>query len=261
MPCETGAATGASGEEIFYRIWSPDSEPRAALVLVHGLGEHSGRYEHVAEHLVARGVVVHAYDHLGHGRSGGRRGWMRGYADLLDDLQWFHQRAAAHSAGVPLVLFGHSMGGLIVTTYLLDRAASPDLLVLSSPAIEPVVEEGGRSIDATRLSKDPVVQESYMTDPLVLRERVTEELYYGLIDGLAMLPGRAAEISFPTLLIHGAADAVCSAEGARRYVESFSGGDVTCKLYADGRHEMFNETNRAEVLDDLWAWLDERLPA
>jgi alpha-beta hydrolase superfamily lysophospholipase len=249
-----------TGGESFFRVWEARGTPRGALLLVHGLGEHSGRYEHVGRYLADRGISVFAYDHQGHGQTGGRRGWDEDFGHLLDDLETFHRLVVERAAGLPVVLLGHSMGGLIVTAYMLEKPLKPDLLVLSGPAIVPILDPNDRSIDPTRLSKDPAVWDAYLSDPLILRERVDPELFVKLAEGLHLLPGRAAEISLPVLLIHGQEDRLCSADGAKMYVEGTSSPDITVKMYAEGRHEMFNETNRAEVLADLAAWLDSRLP-
>jgi len=257
---ETGTFGNCVGEDSYYRIWRPDGPSRAGLLLVHGLGEHSGRYEHVAEYLTQKGVTVYALDQLGHGKSGGQTGWIEHFSHFLDDLETFDRLVRRDNGDRPLVLLGHSMGGLIVTAYLLEKPLKPDLLVLSGPAIVPIINPEDRSIDPTRLSKDPALWETYLNDPLTLRERVTDELLWRLADGVHMLPGRAGEIDMPILLIHGEADALCSVEGAKSYVHESGSKDVTVKTYPDGRHEMFNETNKAEVLDDLGRWLDERLP-
>jgi alpha-beta hydrolase superfamily lysophospholipase len=227
--------------------------------LVHGLGEHSGRYDHVGRYLAERGIGVFAYDHQGHGRSEGRRGWVEDFGHLLDDLETFHRFVLERAGGLPLALLGHSMGGLIVTAYMLEKPLKPDLLILSGPAIVPILDPNDRTIDPTRLSKDPAVWEAYLADPLILRERVDPELFVRLGEGLGLLPGRAAEISVPLLLIHGEEDRLCSVEGAKMYVEGTSSSDLTVKTYPSGRHEMFNETNRDEVLVDLVRWLDSRV--
>lgn len=254
-----GEFTGAEGVPIFRRSWLGQGPCRAAMVLAHGMSEHSGRYDPVARYLASRGVAVHSYDHRGHGRSGGALGTVESFAHFLDDLSTFHTLVHAEQPGLPLVLFGHSMGGLIAAAYVLEREPQPDLLVLSGPAIVPIVEPGGRRIDATRLSRCEVQQRAYMEDPLVLRERVQEELLYRLIDGVALLVGRAGEVKQPLLLIHGTDDRLCSAEGAHDWVRASSSPDVTVRLYPEGRHEMLNETNRDEVFADLWEWLDARI--
>lgn len=256
-----GSFAGIGGVSIHRRSWRPAGPGRAVMVLVHGMSEHSARYDHVGLFLAATGIAVHALDHRGHGRSGGETGTVESFDHYLDDLSTFMSLVRAEEPQGPLVLLGHSMGGLIVAAYLLERQPQPDLVVLSGPAIVPIIEAGGRRIDATRLSRDPGVQRAYLEDPLVLRERVKEDLFYRLAEGIGLLVGRAGEIHQPLLLIHGTADPLCSAEGAEMWVRASSSSDVTVKLYHEGRHEMFNEINRDEVLADLGAWLDARIPA
>jgi alpha-beta hydrolase superfamily lysophospholipase len=206
-------------------------------------------------------VAVHALDHRGHGRSGGETGTVESFDHFLEDLSTFMSMVRSEEPDGPLVLLGHSMGGLIVAAYLLEKQPRPDLVVLSGPAIVPVIEAGGRRVDATRLSRDPEVQRAYLEDPLVLRERVKEDLFYRLAEGIGLLVGRSSEVHQPLLLIHGTDDRLCSAEGAEAWVRASSSPDVTVCLYPEGRHEMFNEINRDEVLADLWIWLDARIPA
>src|SRR5690606_36795726 len=134
-----------------------------------------------------------------------------------------------------------SMGGLIVTPYLLERPLRPDLVVLSGPALLPVLDPGDETIDPTRLSRDPAAWEAYLEDPLILRERVQFGLFVAIAHGLQMIVGRAAAIDHPILLLHGSADRLCSAEGAREFVEASSSPDITIKIYEGGRHEMLNE--------------------
>lgn len=251
----------ADGAEIFYRTWPAVPGPRAVIVLVHGMGEHSGRYRHVAEFLSQRGMAVYALDQRGHGLTSGEKGTVGRFEDLLDDLETFMRLAVTEHPGLPLVLFGHSMGGLIVTAYMLERSLLPDYLVLSGPAIVPIFDPADRTIDPTRLSRDPAAWRSYLEDPLVLRERVQDGLFVALAQGLGLLVGRAGQIEVPVLLIHGEADALCSAEGARAYVQSTSSSDATVLVYPGGRHEMLNEINRDDVLEDLWSWLRSRLGA
>jgi len=250
---------GAGGYPIYLRRWRPSVPARASLVLSHGLGEHCGRYEHVARRLVESGVTVYGHDHQGHGKSGGTVGTVENFEDFLEDLATVIGRARSENEGKRLFLLGHSMGGLIATAYVLEKADKPDCLILSGPAIVPLMAAGERTIDATKLSRDPEMQKLYLTDPLVLRERVKDDLYGKLADGLALLPGRAGEISMPILLLHGGDDALCSAEGAEAYVRSTAGDDITVKIYPGGRHESFNEINREQVLEDLVSWVEARI--
>ncbi len=249
---EAGDGTG-----LYWQSWSPPGEPRATVLIVHGMSEHSGRYRPFAELLAGRGLRAEAYDHRGHGRSGGRRGWVARFEDLLDDLEFFVGRARRN--GGTLFMLAHSMGGLVATAYLLAGRPGPDRLVLSGPAIVPLIDGSDRTIDASRLTKDAALQKAYMEDPLILRDRVDPELFLRLFEGVVTLPGRAHEIDLPVLLVQGEDDPLCSAEGARDYVEGFSSTDKTVRIYPGGRHEMLNETNRAEVMEDLWQWIEARL--
>jgi len=257
-----GSFKGAQEVSIFRRAWLPEATtPRAVLVLAHGMSEHSGRYDRLGRFLAAGGVAVHALDHRGHGRSGGEMGTVERFSDFLDDLSTFLSIVRTEHPTGPLVLLGHSMGGLIATAYVLERQPQPDLFILSGPAIVPILERGERRIDATRLTRDLKEQQAYLDDPLVLRERVRDELFVRLAEGVGLLVGRASEISQPLLLIHGMDDRLCSADGAEMYVRMSSSKDVTVKLYPEGRHEMLNEINRDEVMHDIWQWLDARIPA
>jgi acylglycerol lipase len=255
-----GTFTGARGVAIFRRGWLPANAPRAVFALVHGMSEHSGRYDPFGRYLATRGVAVHAYDHRGHGRSGGETGTVEDFGDFLDDLSTFLSTLRAEHPAGPLVLFGHSMGGLIATAYVLERKPQPDLFILSGPAIVPLLAPGERRIDATRLTRDPREQQAYLDDPLILRERVQDSLMVRLAAGIGLLVGRSGEISHPLLLIHGTDDRLCSAEGAEQYVRASSSADVTVRLYPEGRHEMLNEINRDDVMRDIWQWLDARIP-
>jgi len=251
----------ADGTEIFYRTWPALQQARGIVVLVHGMGEHSGRYSQVAQFLAQRGLVTYALDQRGHGLTSGEKGTVGRFDDFLDDLAAFVTLAVGQHPGLPLVMLGHSMGGLIATAYVLERPLAPDYLVLSGPAIVPIFDPAERSIDPTRLTRDPEAWRSYLEDPLVLRERVQDGLYTALAHGLGLLVERAAGIRMPVLLIHGEADVLCSAEGARLYLQGASSPDVTLLVYPEGRHEMLNEINRDDVLEDLWSWLQSRLGA
>jgi len=257
MTHESGHVAAGDGTGLFWQSWLPEGAERATVLLVHGMSEHSGRYRPLAEMLVGRGLRVNAYDHRGHGLSEGRRGWVARFEDLLDDLELFMARARA--GGGPLFMLAHSMGGLVATAYLLAGRPTPDSLVLSGPAIVPLVDGSDRSIDPSRLTKDPEIQKAYMDDPLILRDRVDPELYLRLAEGIMTFPGRAHEIGLPVLLIHGEDDPLCSVEGASDYVAGFSSQDKTVIVYPGGRHEMLNETNRDQVMDDLWQWVEARL--
>jgi alpha-beta hydrolase superfamily lysophospholipase len=187
--------------------------------------------------VLAHGMSEHSgrYDHVGRFLAS------RGLAVHALDHRG-HGRSGGETGTVET--FGHFLDDL--STFLsMVRAESP----------------AGPLVLLGHSSRDPEVQRAYMEDPLVLRERVQEDLFYKLAEGVMLLVGRAGEIGLPILLIHGTADVICSAEGADLWVRSSSSPDITVQLYPEGRHEMFNEINRDEVLAGLWDWLDARLPA
>lgn len=257
MSYRSGRLEAGDGTGLYWQAWSPEGKARATVLIVHGMSEHSGRYRPLAEMLASRGLSVEAYDHRGHGLSEGRRGWVARFEDLLDDLELFLARA--RRAGLPLFVLGHSMGGLIVTAYMLAGRPGPDYLILSGPAIVPLIDGSDRSVDPSRLTKDAEMQKAYMDDPLILRDRVDPELFLRLFEGVVTLPGRAHEIGLPVLLVQGQDDPLCSADGARDYVDGFSTEDKTLRVYAGGRHEMLNETNRVEVMEELCQWVEAHL--
>ncbi len=247
------------GIHLLVRENRPEEPVRAVVLLVHGLSEHSGRYLPLFEALAARGIASVSYDHRGHGLSDGARGTVGSFEDFLGDLEAVLRRTRTAFPGIPCFVLAHSMGGLIFAAYLLERSEKPDFAIFSGPAIVPIMDPGDRSIDPGRLTRDPVLQQAYLDDPLILRDRVQDSLYVRLIDGLALLPGRAGEIELPILLIHGDDDPLCSAEGAEMWLRQSSSSDITVCRYPGGRHEMLNEINRAEVFADLFAWIDARL--
>ncbi len=251
--------TRPDGVELFRRRLVPSGTPRAVVLIVHGMSEHCGRYAHVFHALAEHGLACVSYDHRGHGRSGGEQGTVGNFEDYLDDLQALLVATREEFPDLPLFVLAHSMGGLIFAAYLLERPDLPDFAIFSGPAIVPILEPGARTIDPGRLTRDPVEQQAYLDDPLILRERVQDSLYVRLAEGLGHLPGRADEISLPILLIHGDDDPMCSADGAEMWLRQSSSSDLTIKRYPGGRHEMLNEINRDEVIADLLGWIEARL--
>ena len=251
------------------RRWSAGS-PRAAVLLLHGIAEHSGRYEHVGEHLAGAGFEVIAIDHRGFGLSGGRRAYVASFGEFLDDVE--DQLAEVRALGLPTVMLGHSMGGLIALSYVLERRPAPDALALSGPALGanvPVVLRAlvpvlnriaprlrvPTPIKGCQLATDPRVGEAYFADPLVVRTS-TPALGHAMLSQVAWANAHLAELdgrALPTLVQHGADDSLVPAAstvalGAMTGVQRIA--------YPGLRHEIFNEPSSPAVLDDLVGWLD-----
>lgn len=263
------------GTRLLRRAWLP-REARRAVVLVHGLAEHSGRYDHVGAWLSARDCAVHAYDHRGHGHSEGPRGHVTAFAELLDDLEGFLKVVRQEHPDLPLVLVGHSMGGLVTTALLAERKPDVACAVVSGPALEMPehVSPGRRRVArALRrllprlrmtaglapedLSRDPEVVRAYADDPLVFR-RVTVSLATELLEAIARTAGSAFRVQVPMLLLHGEADRLCPARGSRAFHAQLRGPGHRLRLYPQLRHEIFNEPEHEQVLEDLLDWLLDR---
>lgn len=248
-------------------------------VLVHGLGEHIGRYEHVAAHLNAQGWDVRGFDHRGHGRSGGRRGDIAASDSLLSDLGAFLREVRGADAARPLVLIGHSLGGLVAARFVAEGlAASPagwhlpvDGLVLSSPAIDPGLSAVQKALLAVGprllphlcvnnglqpewVCSDPAVVQAYRQDPLV-HDRISGLLGRFIADAGPLVLARAPAWQVPTLLMWSGQDRCVSPRGSQRLAQALPPALVEARPFERLAHEIFNEPERAQVLARLSGWL------
>lgn len=247
--------------------WS-DGDPRYIVLVAHGLGEHAGRYNHVAERLVADGAEVYAPDHYGHGRSDGERAVVDDLATMAGDLHLVYERASAENPGLPTVLIGHSMGAVIAARYAQLHAPELAALVLSGPplggnlAFEALLEMDPIPeipIDPEVLSRDPTVGEAYAEDPLVYHGPLTLTTLRGIFAGVEAVAAGGTLGELPTLRIHGEEDALAPLEQARGAIEHLRGDRFEGKVYPQARHEIFNETNKDEVIDDVLGFVRRSL--
>jgi alpha-beta hydrolase superfamily lysophospholipase len=244
------------------------------IVLVHGLGEHLGRYAHVIAHLNGWGWHVLAYDQRGHGRSEGGRGQLSTSHDLLDDLSRVVDAARSAHRG-PLVLLGHSMGGLVVSRFAADTTAPwwrpVDGLVMSSPALDPGMNGAqklllallgpiapslavGNGLKPAWISRDPAVVAAYVADPLV-HDRVTPRLVRFIVDGSEWVRARATTWAVPTLLLYAGSDRCVAPAGSRAFAAAAPARVVATQAFAPLFHEIFNEPEQAQVFAALQAGL------
>lgn len=253
------------GGRIFVRHWRPEQPPRVVVVLAHGHAEHSGRYEHVAERLVIEGAVVYAPDHRGHGGSEGERALVTDIADLVADLHLVEQRATTEFPGLPVVLIGHSMGGIVATGYAQQHREELAGLVLSGPLIggNPRIEELLRKdqipdapIDPTLLSRDQAVGKGYDADEQVWHGPFKRETLQAMFSEVERIAKRTSLDPLPVLWLHGEEDKLAPLEPASAAIARTAGDRVVRKVYSGARHEVFNETNSDEVLRDLGEFLD-----
>jgi alpha-beta hydrolase superfamily lysophospholipase len=254
---------GARGTVLVRRWDTPD--PKRIVVLLHGIGEHSGRYEHVAARLAADGAVVYAPDHYGHGRSDGERGLVDDIARVVDDIARVVMIARSEHPGLPVAMLGHSLGGILATRFVQRGDHGLSALVLTGPAVggNPAFEGllamdpmPDVPIDPAVLSRDPAVGAAYSNDPLVYHGPLARQSLasiFAAVDAIRTGPGFG---SLPTLWIHGEEDALAPLAATREAIERLRGDQFEEQVYPGARHEVLNETNREDVLDEIARFLD-----
>jgi len=267
---------GSEGLALYYQAWLPDTPAIGVLVIVHGHGEHSGRYPHVVDHLVPQGFAVYALDHRGHGRSPGQRGYVNNMADFRGDVAALVQLAAAAHPNIPLFVMGHSLGGLIILDYVLHQPEGLRGVIVSAPAVgsvgvSPILLQVSRvlsrvwptfsletGLDVKGISRDPQEVQAYQNDPLV-HGKGTARLATEVMDTAVYCQENAHTLQLPLLMIHGAADIITSPADSRRFFDNVSGSDKTYIAYDGGFHESHNDIHYQQVVADISAWLMARL--
>lgn len=272
-----GKTSAPDGLALYEQWWHPSGDPRAVVVIVHGLAEHCGRYAHVGQHLAGHDFAVYAYDHRGHGLSDGERCFIDRFDDYLCDLEYVLIRAREKLPGKLIFLLGHSMGGLIVATLAVFR--SPDVrgMVLSSPTLiigddvpqllVKIVPLIGRllprlklvKLDSASISRDAEVVAAYDSDPLVYREGLCACTGAEINAAVMRLQAAMEQAALPFLILHGSEDRLSGPEGSRQFYARAGSDDKTLKMYAGLYHEVLNEPEKLQVLTDLTEWLEARL--
>jgi alpha-beta hydrolase superfamily lysophospholipase len=246
----------------------PHPQARFVALIAHGYGEHARRYDHVAERLASEGAAVYAPDHVGHGRSEGERALVADGEALTADLHAVAERARAEHPGLPVVLLGHSMGGLVAARYAQRHPGELAALVLSGPviggneAITALLELDSIPevpIDPSVLSRDPAVGDAYAADPLVYHGPFLRPTLETFRDGTAALAAGPGFGELPTLWIHGSEDMLAPLPQTREAMERLRGPATRERIYEGARHEVLNETNKDEVLDDVARFIREAL--
>jgi len=271
-----GTFPGAAGGSVFWQAWSPD-EVKAVVVLLHGLADHSGRYAHVAERLAAGGYAVYAADHWGHGRSEGTRGNLERFAHVTSDTDTMLTKARGEHPGLPVFLLGHSTGGLLVLDYVVGHGGSGLAgLVLSGPVMDtsgasPVTKAaagllsrlapnlGVLDLDATAISRDPAEVARYVDDPLNYHGKVRSRSGAEMLLAVGRVAKGLPAVTLPMLVLHGTADRLSPPAGSKLVAERAGSKDKTLKLYDGLFHEIFNEPEKDDVLDDVVTWLDKHV--
>jgi alpha-beta hydrolase superfamily lysophospholipase len=272
-----GSFEGTWAAQIYYQIWKPSGKPKGILIITHGIGEHSGRYAHVAEHLARFGFAVWAFDYRGHGKSDGKRGHVDSFEDYAADVGQMIRIAKDHYTGIKVFLMGHSLGGLVASYYTEKHPSELDGLIASAPALKekmkvsPVKTFLGRTLssivptfttttglDPNLLSHDQEVVQKYVEDPLVHKvatarwfteyRRVQSETMQG-----------ADKITKPCLIIQSGADGIVDPSATNEFFKRIKSSDKTLKVYEGFYHESLNEIGKESVLGDIDTWLSARV--
>ncbi|MFL5403582.1 MAG: alpha/beta hydrolase [Gemmatimonadales bacterium] len=274
-----GTFSGAGGLRLYYQAWIPPTDNRRAVVVnLHGLGDHSGLYPHLADHLPARGIVLYGFDMRGNGRSPGQRAYVRHWDEYRGDLRAFVDSVREWQPDLPLFLLGNSLGGLVVLDYALHypvgiagviaaaaplgEVGVPSFLMTMGRIMSVVFPRFSLNVgmDLNGLARDPAVVEAVLADPLFHR-RGTARLSTEVTAAIRRVQEMAGQLAVPLLLLHGSDDRMVPPQGSRSFFAKVRQADREYREYLGGYHGLFADLNHEEVLRDLERWVDTHLPA
>lgn len=272
-----GIFKGVRNMEIYHQGWLPTKSVKAVILVVHGMGEHCGRYMNVVNHFVPLGYAVYALDHIGHGKSEGGRELVRTFDDYTDTLEIFYNMVTEWQPGKPIFILGHSMGGAIASYYLLDHHEDFNGAVISAPAVKVgesisaatismakllskiAPKMGLLALDVNAISRDPEVVEAYANDPLVFHGKTPARLGAEVLSAMLRITAEADKITLPFIVVQGSEDQLVDPSGAEMLFDLASSEDKTLKIYDGLYHEVFNEPEHEMVLSDVENWLEAKL--
>lgn len=268
--------TDQQGLKFYSRGWEPDTAPKAVVALVHGHGEHIGRFAHVGEIMTKAGYAVMGFDLRGHGQSGGPRGHTPSIEAFMRDIDLFLEHVHARYPNLPVFLYGHSIGGALVLNYGLRRKPDVNGVIATSPALHTEPEKhpekvvmakvlGGllptvaisTGLQTSMLSHDPQVEQAYVKD-LLVHDKVSLAFGKVMLEANQWALQHASEFALPLLLVHGTDDQIAFPSSSREFAAAL-GNKATLVLWKGLYHETHNELNKAEVLKTTIEWMDEHL--
>lgn len=262
-------------------LWQPKENPVALINLVHGFGEYSERYDHWAMRFVEKGFVVHSIDNRGHGKSDGRRGHINSFDDFLNDAEVLVKESTKLYPGLPQFIYGHSLGGNIVTNYILKRENNFKGAVISSPwyrlafnpsasvlfiarimnKVYPKLTQNS-NMDVKGISHDPDVVEAYIKDPLI-HEKISARMFYEIVSAGRKVIENTDKLNLPVFIQHGTGDNITSHKASKEFYEKAKTQkkDIEFKEWPGLYHELHNEVDKDEIFEMIYQWLDKKLIA
>jgi len=272
---ESGNFTSFDGLKLYDQWWRPQSSPRASVVILHGLCEHSGRYNKAAEFLATQGYAVDAFDLRGHGKSEGIKSYIESFDNYLEDLDIFLDRVGLRLPDMPVFLLGHSMGGGICSMYCITK--QPDIrgVILSAPSVKisedisPFLQKISSmlsklfpklptiKLETAALSRDPEVLKRRDNDPLVYQGKILARTGAEILRATKLIQAQMERISLPLLILHGTEDRFADVEGSKMLYAGVKERDKTLKLYEGLFHEIMNEPEKEQVLGDIVIWMND----
>ena len=271
MTHQESSFTNAGGLNIYTQAWLPQTH-EANMLIAHGVGEHSGRYAHVANYFNQKGVAVFALDHQGHGKSQGKRGHVPEFQNFVEDMQQLCGLIHQQYPNKPTFLYGHSMGGLIVFLYLLKHQEQVDAAIISAPPVKIKLQPSAvqkvllgvmktlapsftlnNDIDAAWLSREKDEVEAYRTDPLV-HPKISVALFTGMVQGGQQCLEKAASVIKPVLMVIGGEDKIIDGSAAYAAFEKISSEQKKQVIFEGSYHEIHNDLDRLKEFETMWKW-------
>ncbi len=277
MIYQHGLFQGTNGLVLFEQSWFPEDDVKAVVLLVHGLGEHSSRYEHVAKILTSKTIGIETFDLRGHGKSDGARAFVNSFDEHLRDLDIFYKRVRERRSDTPIFLYGHSMGATIATLYVITRKTefqglllsgalvkigddiSPLLIKMSSIIGTYAPRMKTTKLDSASISRDPRIVKDYDEDPLNYRGGIPARTGLELITAMNRIQVQMETITLPILIMHGSSDKLTNPIGSQELFDAVSSKDKTLKWYNGFYHEIHNEPEKNRVFEDIINWINDYL--
>ena len=267
---------GFSGTQLYYQKWEPEEKSKAILIIIHGIGEHSGRYMNIVNYFTPLDITIYSFDNRGHGRSPGKRGHILNWEEFREDVKCFIEMIQEFDGHLPVFLMGHSLGGLIVLNYALHYPQGIKAIIASGPVLVPPSISHfllflsralskilpsfsvDTKLNVHAISRDPEVVRAYQEDPLV-HSKASARLGTEFTRTMNWTFQHAEEFSLPLMIVHGGSDQLVPVTGSYEFYKRMTSEDREIHIYEGGFHEPHNDIDRIKVLKDIEKWIQNHI--